>query len=379
MLKVCLTGGPGAGKTEISSHLTEILEERGYKVVFVPESPTELILNGIKPDKNISGVDFQNFVMDMQLSKEKIYNSIENYYDSNKVIIFYDRGLLDELAYVDKDTFGEMISKRGLTYAEIYSHYDAVLHLVTAANGAEKYYQWNDPSKPDCGNNAARSESPEQAREKDRITLESWVGHPHLRVFDNSTDFKGKVKRVVDEVFALLGEPVPKEIERKYLIKMPTTEEISQLGCISETNIIQTYLRQYNNKTERRVRQRGTKESGFTFYYTEKTEVSLGTRIEKERRISQNDYITYLTESDTSLHQISKTRRCFIYDKRYFELDTYPFDNNYAILEIEVNDINEQFSLPPFTIIKEVTSDNRFKNHSLAKTMQFDLTELGED
>jgi CYTH domain-containing protein len=192
-------------------------------------------------------------------------------------------------------------------------------------------------------------------------------------VFDNSTDFKGKVKRVIDEVFALLGEPVPKEIERKYLIKMPTEQEIGKLGCISETNIIQTYLRQYNNKTERRVRQRGTKESGFTFYYTEKTEVSLGTRIEKERRISQNEYVTYLTEADTSLHQISKTRRCFIFDKRYFELDIYPFNNDYAILEIEVNDINEEIKLPPFTIVKEVTADERFKNHSLAKTLKFDL------
>jgi CYTH domain-containing protein/predicted ATPase len=373
MLRVCLTGGPGAGKTEISSHLTQILEERGYKVFFVPETPTELILNGIKPDNTLSIVDFQNFVLDKQLSKESLYNRLANYYNPDKIIIFYDRGILDAKAYIDDDTFSKMIKGRDLTYADIYSHYDAVLHLVTAANGAEKFYQWNDPTKEGTGNNAARSESPEQAREKDVKTLNAWVGHPHLRVFDNSTDFKGKIKRVVDEVFALLGEPVPKEIERKYLIKMPTTEEISQLGCISETNIIQTYLKQQSFRTERRVRQRGTKESGFTFYYTEKTEIGLGTRIEKEERISQSEYISYLTESDITLHQISKTRRCFIYDKRYFELDIYPFDNNYAILEIEVNDINEQFSLPPFTVVKEVTSDNRFKNHSLAKTLQFEL------
>jgi CYTH domain-containing protein len=55
-------------------------------------------------------------------------------------------------------------------------------------------------------------------------------------------------------------------------------------------------------------------------------------------------------------------------------LDIYPFNSDYAILEIEVNDINEEIKLPPFTIVKEVTADERFKNHSLAKTLQFDLS-----
>ena len=32
MLKCVITGGPGAGKTEIMVHLTQILEERGYKI-----------------------------------------------------------------------------------------------------------------------------------------------------------------------------------------------------------------------------------------------------------------------------------------------------------------------------------------------------------
>ena len=39
MLKCVITGGPGAGKTEIMSHLTQILEDRGYKIFVVPESP----------------------------------------------------------------------------------------------------------------------------------------------------------------------------------------------------------------------------------------------------------------------------------------------------------------------------------------------------
>lgn len=374
MLKCVLTGGPCAGKTQITSFLTQILEERGYHIFICPESPTELILNGIRPGQHISLVEFQNFVLDKQLAKEKLYDELTKYYDSDKIIIFYDRGILDGCAYVDKTpTFENMLKERNLTFVDVYTHYDAVFHLVTTADGAEEFYQWNDPTKDDVGNNAARSESPEEARIKDKKTLNAWIGHPHLRVFDNSTNFDGKIKKVVEEVFALLGEPVPKEIERKFLIKKPTQEEIKSLGCVSKTNIIQTYLKSDSPKIERRVRQRGSKENGFNFYYTEKSDTGVGERIEVERKIKPDEYIELLSEADTSLHQISKVRYCFIYDKKYYEMDLYSFSDEYATIEIELNDINEEINLPPLNFIKEVTEDENFRNHSLAKTLSFEV------
>ena len=377
MLKVVLTGGPCAGKSEALSKLTQILEERSYKIVTVYEAASALILNGIKPSEEIPMEEFQNFVLDMQLSNEELFNKVANYHNDDKVIVFYDRGVMDSCAYVDKDyVFKNMLENRGLTFADIYSRYDAVLHLVTAADGAEKFYQWNDPTKEDVGNNAARSESPEEARIKDKKTLDAWIGHPHLRVFDNSTDFNGKINRIVEEVFALLGEPTPKEIERKFLIKKPTKEEIASLGCISETNIIQTYLKKDDNVAERRIRQRGNKKNGFSFYYTEKTDISSGVRIENERKITPDEYLQFLTEADTTLHQISKTRYCFVYDKQYFEMDIYPFNDEYAIIEIELNDINDKINFPPLTFVKEVTEDISFRNYSLAKTLSFNLENL---
>ena len=374
MLKVVLTGGPCAGKTEILSRLSQILESRGYKIFTIFEAATALILNGIRPCENISLEEFQKFVLDMQINNENYFETAAKYYNMDKVIIFCDRGVMDGCAYVDKETqFKKLLESRGYNFADIYSRYDAVLHLVTAADGAEKYYQWNDPSKEDSGNNAARSESPEEAKIKDKKTLNSWIGHPHLRVFDNSTDFEGKINRVIEEVFALLGEPVPKEIERKFLIKKPTKEQIESLGCISETNIIQTYLKKGENVAERRIRQRGSKQNGFTFYYTEKTDIAEGVRIENERKITPEEYLQFLTEADTSLHQISKVRHCFVYDKKYFEMDIYPFDDEYAIIEIELTDINEDVNLPPLDFVREVTNDIRFRNSELAKTLSFNI------
>ena len=367
MLRCAVTGGPCGGKTEIMSRLTQRLEERGYKVFIVPETATELILNGIVPGDVISLNDFQDFVMQKQLSKESLYDKAASYY-GDKSVIFYDRGLLDNRAYVDDAVFFDLLSAYGMTMQDAYNHYDTVLHMVTAADGAEAFYQWNDPSKDDVGNNAARSESPEEAREKDKKTLQAWVGHPHLRVFDNSTDFEGKIDRVVKEVFSALGEPIPKEIERKFLIKKPTLEEIQKLGCISETNIVQTYLRSENPGTECRVRQRGTEKDGYSFYYTEKTPVKHGERIEREDRITKDEYLARLALADTSLHQIVKTRNCFIYENQYFEMDTYPFSDEFAILEVEVNDIDEKIMLPPLQIVREVTGEAAYSNYGLART-----------
>lgn len=375
MISICLTGGPGAGKSSALSVLTQVLSERGYKTLIANEAATSLILSGIVPGDTISMEDFQEFVLDYQLSTESLCRKAVKFYDEDKVVIIHDRGLCDQMAYVDRSVFEKMLNSRGITLSEAYGRYDCVLHLVTAAKGAADHYVWNDPTKEDCGNNAARSESPEEAIIKDEKTLNAWIGHSHLRVIDNSTDFNDKIARVVEEVCNVLGEPIPKEIERKFLITRPTEDEINALGCISKSNIIQTYLVRKKANVERRIRQRGTKAEGFNFYYTEKRELGNGERHEVEDKITPTEYISYLSEADTNLHQISKKRYCFIHKNKYYEMDIYPFSDKYAILEIELNDINEEIELPPLNIIKEVTDDEAYRNASLAKTLTLDLSD----
>ena len=372
MLKICLTGGPCGGKSTAMSILTQVLSTRGYKVIVCPESPTELILNGIVPDTEISMIDFQYINLSKQLRKEELYDDeVIKYYNKDKLVILYDRGICDQIAYVGKAKFEEILASKGLTIQEAYSHYDGVFHLVTAAKGAEEHYSWNDPSKKDNGNNAARSESPEKARKMDDDTLAAWIGHPHLRVFDNSTDFEGKMRRVVDEILSMLGIPESFEIERKFLIKKPTVEEMNKLGFVSKADIIQTYLVREDSKIERRVRQRGSLEDGYTFYYTEKEKKGHAMRVEREKKIGKEEYITLLSQSDTNLHQIRKTRYCFVYENQYFEMDFYPFSDEYAILEIELNNVDSKISFPDFEIVREVTDDDSFSNASLAKTGAF--------
>ena len=47
--KIVLTGGPCAGKTTALSWINNYFTNRGYTVLFVPETATELITNGVAP------------------------------------------------------------------------------------------------------------------------------------------------------------------------------------------------------------------------------------------------------------------------------------------------------------------------------------------
>jgi CYTH domain-containing protein len=51
-----------------------------------------------------------------------------------------------------------------------------------------------------------------------------------------------------------------------------------------------------------------------------------------------------------------------------YELDIYPFWNDKAILEVELENENQNVDIPDFLeLIEEVTNDNRYTNYSLAK------------
>lgn len=371
MLKVAITGGPSSGKSSGLSRLESALTERGYKVFVIPETPTELIVNGIKPSEELSLDDFQNFVLDKQLGKEKLYERLVSYFPEDKIVILCDRGILDQLAYTSREYMESMLSERGMTLTDALNRYDGVIHLVTAANGAEDFYKWNNPDLPEGDRVTYRSETPQQARALDIRTMEGWVGHPHLRVIGNETDFSEKMNKVVEEIFNMLGEPTPSEVERKFLIRMPDVQALESMELCSRSNIIQTYLEPTTSGVERRVRQRGTPQDGYSFYYTEKQHSGSGERVEVERRITVHEYIDLLAEAEIGLHQISKQRYCFVYDHQYFELDVYPFSDSLAILEIELNDINQDVRLPDFIeVVKEVTDDSDYKNHELARTMR---------
>lgn len=357
--RIVITGGPCAGKTTAFARIQSELSLRGYKVYIVPETFTEMYGGGIKLLDYVN-IDFQEMLLNQQIHKEEMYNVAAQKIENENVVILYDRGVMDALAYMSSEEAEELFKRCGYRQNELKMRYDAVIHMVTAADGAEEAFLKNRE------NNEARYENLTEAIVVDRKLVKVWTGHSHLRIIDNGTDFQEKITRVMNEIYSVLGEPIPLEIEKKYLIAMPDFESLGKSVVFSEHRMIQTYLTKKDANVERRIRQCG-KQGDYIFYYTEKQYLTGISRIEKERMISEKEYLDLLTEADTQKRQILKNRFCFVWNNTYFELDVYSFWSEYAILEVEIMNENEEIELPPFiTVLRDVTNDKKYKNYFLA-------------
>lgn len=356
--KIVITGGPCAGKTTAMSWIQNAFTQKGYTVLFVPETATELITGGVAPWTCGSNVEYQQCQLKLQMEKEKIFEQAARTMKSDKILIVCDRGALDNRAYMDAVEFAAALDFVGASEVELRDSYDAVFHLVTAAKGAEGFYT--------TANNAARTETVEEAAALDDKLIAAWTGHPHLRVIDNATDFEAKMRRLIAEISSFLGEPEPFEIERKFLIEYPDIRWLESIPNCQRIEMIQTYLKSANDD-EVRVRQRGM-DGSYIYFLTTKRKISERKRVEIERRLSKEEYLRLLMDADTSRRQIRKTRYCLTYQNQYFEIDVYPFWKDQAIAEIELSDEEMEVQFPEqIRVIKEVTDDASYKNASLAK------------
>ena len=165
----------------------------------------------------------------------------------------------------------------------------------------------------------------------------------------------------------------PIEIERKFLIKMPSNDELKAHGARAK-EIVQTYLTPTNDET---ARVRMINENGKVSYIkTVKRRISDLSHFEDEWEISPEEYENELKNRDTGKKAIEKTRYCIDFCDHVLEIDVYPFWDDRAILEIELSSETESFDIPEYIkVIKEVTSDGRYKNTNLAKEIPIDSVE----
>ena len=359
--KIVLTGGPAAGKTTLISRiLKEFKQEDGWKVITVPETATELISNfGIRPFGNcISMEDFQYFVTSDMLHNEKMALKAAEMVPEDKVLVVFDRALMDNKAYITDEQFTDTLSHFGLTEEEALGRYDAVLHLVTCAKGAEFAYNFG---------NVARYESVEAAREKDDMTLRAWQSHPRLYIVDNSIDFEDKINRAIAQIYRIVGQSAPEAEKSKYLISMPDCQLLEKKYNALSMEMMQTYLRPIVDNVERRIRQQKNGDE-YLYFYTEKRIADDGTRWVTERPIPPKEYVSYLMEGDTSLHSVIKTKYRFTCQGRRMEIDVYPFSKEKAVLFIYGRPLQAEDMPPEIEIIRNVSGDENYKNRRLAAT-----------
>ena len=364
IISIVCTGGPCAGKSTFMTRAQEIFTERGYTVLIVHETATELITGGITPaPDNIGMYGFQKYVIQMMLEKEEIYQAAAKDLTDENILILLDRAILDNKGYVSEEEWKEILSGFNLTDEDILKRYDMVLHMVSAANGASEAYT--------LSNNAARYETVEDAIRVDNMILKGWEGHPNRVIIGNETDFEPKIKRAIQAIFTFLGKEKPVEMFEKYLVEVDDTliQKVMELGA-SKDHILQHYLKS-SSGMERRIRTR-EKDGGRMCYYSEATMLTPSTRIKRDRIISMGEYVEYSLEIDTSLHPIDKDRYSFVYKNQFFKLDVFSFDTTKGLLSVQIADDSVDVELPEcFNVVKEVSDIVNYKNYYLAKSNSF--------
>lgn len=357
--RIVLTGGPCAGKTTALVRIIEHFSNLGFKVFTVPEVPTMYSQGGwsyLTPNRDLY-YQGELAILRTQLALEDSFMQLAETC-TKPTFIVCDRGTLDISAYIDHDMWEELCQKCGTNPNKLRQRYDAVLHLVSAADGAEQYYTTATNS---TRYEQANEEGLRLARDLDKKVNKAWTGHPHLRVINNHDDFDAKLHRVLKEISNVLEIPQPIEDERTYIVELT-----GQLPESIESEITQTYL-VADPDCEIRLRRRSWSGEVVNVHKTKKR-ISPTEVLETERQVSNALYESLLQQADPYRATIRKTRRAFIWRGQFFQIDTfYTPVNNLVLLETKGVAEQESVNFPPFIkVIKDVTGNPEYYNYNIA-------------
>ncbi|MBQ2137904.1 MAG: AAA family ATPase [Erysipelotrichaceae bacterium] len=362
--RIVFTGGPCSGKTTFTSRAQSVFSDRGYRVIIDHESATDLISGGISP-ATMGMYDFQKYCIDLQLKKEELCYKAAQEIEGEKVLIFIDRGILDDMAYVGEEDFRKILKDFNMVPEELNDRYDMVIHLVTAAKGKEEAYT--------LANNAARYETIEEARTMDDMALMSWKNHPNRVIIDNETEFEVKMIKAIQSVFEYLdsnNEPVEKF--NRYLVEVndDVLNRMKEETSYSKSHIVQYYLLS-DNGYERRIRAK--EKNGETMYsYAEANYLSTNERVKVDRVLTERQYKDYFHQIDPEFNVIDKNRYSFMYKNLFFKLEVFDFDTSKGILTVDQPSDGRQVEIPDYiNVLKDVSDDLNYKNYYLAKSQKF--------
>ena len=358
--KIVLTGGPCAGKTTALVKIMEYFSGFGYKVFTVPEVPTIYSTAGwnyLTPNRDLY-YQGERAILETQLALEDQFMRLAEVC-TRPVLVVCDRGTMDISAYIKPEEWKEITAMCGTNSNELLERYDAVLHLVSAADGAEQYYT--------TATNSTRYEQANEeglriARELDKKIIMAWTSHPHLRVINNHDEFDAKLNRVLTEISKVVGLPQPVQQERVFRVEI-----VGELPECSESEITQTYLVADPNSEVRLCRKQFSGGKVINLHRSRKR-ISDTQIIETERKVDNNLYEQMLQQADPYRATIKKRRQSFIWKGKFFEIDTYcaPI-GDLVMLEAKGVLEQEKIDFPPFVkILEDVTGNNRYLNYNIA-------------
>ena len=396
--RIALTGGPCGGKTTTMAKLEERLRNLGMQVFVVPEA-TGLITNAGAGLKSTCGENCEA-IKSWVINKLKMQQTIEDSLvriavaSEKASVVICDTGLLDSVIHLpDRDAWLDVLSQLNLSEQTIHSRYDFILHLSTAAKGAEMFY--NATHEVGCYTKC-------QAIEIDNILIDAWGNHPRFSAVENpqveGSGMEEKTKHAVSNVCRFLGVQSPMTYRQQYAVSLELlgSDSIPDIDAFQiEITFIEGSTSVENKYLRRRI---SRKYVGETDSYTKCTKkitmitplwapmpvdektpppkgllLDLGsfpsedcssgcsssftsppssksTRLEStETLISQREYSDMCTQAMKSCRPLTIKRRCFPHDNFWFQLDYYK-QAQVLLLEVETSTKNCDVSFPEWYV-----------------------------
>lgn len=328
-----------------------------------------LFINGASIDdfaKEGCPYAFQQFIIKTQQTLE---DSLYNYAKATKQpsVILCDRGIMDGSAYIDATSFQSLLKEVNMDMISARDgRYDAVFHLVSAADGAESFYTLE--------NNSARSESPEEARRLDGKTQMAWMGHPHHVIIDNKIkSFEQKLEELIAAVAQSVGLPSLRRRAHKYRLLQPP--DLSLLPNVQTFDVEKIILSPaqgdldpvHGREIKRTIRKRSQGRLS-SYGLTVVRLLPSGEKVELKQVISAKMYNTLAASAaDKERAVIHQKRFCFLWETQSFHV--YQYVTPQAGLWLLFCQSEGTPHLPPFLQagVEIDENDTLFSSHSLSR------------
>jgi predicted ATPase len=250
--RVVLTGGPCAGKSTVMSDVTQMLKERNYLVLTMPEIATMMYdwsdgkmwddFSAAGPEDDAVWASLQTTLTRVQMVVED--SIVQMAYRAlakrrklatppKGVVVLLDRGVIDNVAYCTEEAWAMVLKELGTTTARLRDdRYDHIIHLASAANGAESFYTLQQHGNDGA---SARTETVEQARELDVKTEKAWQGSKsHFIVSNTGVTFDQKRQKVRDIIQKVVGERVEHPLTQHVACVPMPCQKMKELAVADE-------------------------------------------------------------------------------------------------------------------------------------------------
>lgn len=365
VIKICLTGGPGSGRNTAMAKLAFRLPEMGYRVIAVPDAANLLMEGGVNIDSlfmnQTQQIEVQLRIIRLRIALEEIFTEIGERC-GGKVVIICNSGVINGSAYVSQEIWQAVLDELGVTQIHLRDfRYDAVVHLVTSARGAEHSYS-----------SARAGLSIEEARKIDKNLQAAYTGHPKFSIIGNCESFEEKMQKMTEIVFRALNIESVRQFTYKLLVQVKELDKdlipiIPEYVKSQKIFVEETFIESEQGQISR-VQKRGHSDS-YNYLKTCETTRPDGTVETSSQIITPRAYMNDLEKRDRTRNTVKRVLICFISDENYMILDTF-FNSKFkgSLLRIESNKKLEDITVPGFLeTVRNVQGDPGYSTHKLAK------------